>query len=287
MTGVVVGLLAGAGVFLIWWSFWVPDPRPARRPSAFALRLADLLIHADLPSVSVRVLALVCVGVGATAFIGVLALSGVTAIAVCFAVMAAWAPVSIVVGRARRRRQSWRSLWPEVVDNVSSGVRAGLSLPESLAQLAVRGPEPLRPAFAAFAQDYRATGSFSACLDQLKDRLADPVADRLCEALRITREVGGTDLGRLLRSLSAHLRDDARTRSELEARQSWTVSAARLAVAAPWIVLALLITRPESVDAYNRPTGALILVVGGVVSVLAYRLMLVIGRLPREQRVFR
>ena len=54
----------------------------------------------------------------------------------------------------------------------------------------------------------------------------------------MAREVGGTDLGRLLRTLSAFLREDARTRAELETRQGWTVNAARLAVAAPWIVLA-------------------------------------------------
>jgi tight adherence protein B len=50
--------------------------------------------------------------------------------------------------------------------------------------------------------------------------------------------VGGGDLGRLLRSLSTFLREDARTRSELESRQAWTVNGARLAVSAhettPW-----------------------------------------------------
>ena len=76
-------------------------------------------------------------------------------------------------------------------------------------------------------------------LDRLKDRLADPVGDRVVEGLRIAREVGGGDLGRLLRNLSGYLRDDARTRSELEARQAWTVNGARLAVAAPWLVLLL------------------------------------------------
>ena len=285
--GIVVGLLAGAGLFLIWRSFWVPDPVPVHRPSAAAVRFPDLLIQADLPSVSWHALAATSLGVAATVFLAVLAASGVTAVAACFAVIAAWLPVSVVLGRARRRREAWRNLWPEAVDNVLSGVRAGLPLAEALGQLARRGPEPLRPAFASFAHDYRATGNFGACLDRLKDRLADPVADRLCEALRITWEVGGSDLGRLLRSLSAHLREDARVRSEMEARQSWTVSAARLAVAAPWIVLALLVTRPESVAAYDRPAGAAILVIGGVVSVLAYRLMLFVGRLPQEQRVFR
>jgi tight adherence protein B len=38
------------------------------------------------------------------------------------------------------------------------------------------------------------------------------------EPLQMAGEVGGTDLGRLLRTLSAFLRDDGRTRSELETR---------------------------------------------------------------------
>jgi tight adherence protein B len=173
------------------------------------------------------------------------------------------------------------------VDNLASGVRAGLSLPEALGQIGQRGPEPLRAPFTAFARDYRLTGNFGDALDALKERLADPVADRLCEALRVTREVGGSDLGRLLRGLSAFLREDARTRSELEARQSWTVYAARLAVAAPWLVLALLASRPESVAAYNRPAGTAVLTIGAVVSLVAYRLMVMIGRLPEEQRVLR
>lgn len=162
-----------------------------------------------------------------------------------------------------------------------------MALPEALAQLAHRGPEELRPAFAAFALDYRTTGRFNESLDLLKQRLGDPVGDRLVESLRIAREVGGSDLGRLLRTLSAFLREDARTRTELEARQSWTVNAARLAAAAPWAVLAMLATRPESVQAYSTRTGALVLLIGGVVSVAAYRLMVRIGRLPEEERVLR
>jgi tight adherence protein B len=281
--GVMVGLLAGAGVFCVWSSFWVPVRVPVR--TRFRSRVNELLVQADLPSVSPTMLILTGLGLGVTGFIGVLALCSVPTIALCFAVMAGWSPASIVLARARRRRQRWRELWPEVVDNLGSGVRAGLSLPEALGQIGQRGPEPLRPAFTAFARDYRLTGSFTDALDALKDRLADPVADRLCEALRITREVGGSDLGRLLRGLSAFLREDARTRSELEARQSWTVYAARLAVAAPWLVLALLATRPESVTAYNRPAGTVVLVIGAAASLLAYRVMLLIGRLPEERRV--
>ena len=141
--------------------------------------------------------------------------------------------------RARSRRASLRDLWPDVVDNIASAVRAGMALPESLIQLSVRGPEELRPAFAAFAQDYRTSGRFQESLDLLKVRLADPVADRIVESLRIAREVGGSDLGRLLRTLCAFLREDARTRAEMETRQGWTVNAARLAVDAGFDALEL------------------------------------------------
>jgi tight adherence protein B len=285
--GVILGLLAGAGVFCVWWSCWSPDqPRSVAAPGPGA-RVRELLIQAGLPSVTPSALGLTAIGFGATVFLAVFAVCGVPAIAGCFAAMAGWLPFSTVRSRARRRRERWRELWPEVVDNLASGVRAGLSLSEAIGQIGERGPEPLRPPFAAFAREYRLTGGFGEALDSLKDRLADPVADRLCEALRITREVGGSDLGRLLRSLSAFLRDDARTRSELEARQSWTVYAARLAVAAPWLVLALLATRPESVAAYDRPAGTVVLLIGATASIVAYRLMLAIGRLPEERRVLR
>jgi tight adherence protein B len=192
-----------------------------------------------------------------------------------------------VAGRARKRRAQLRDLWPDAVDNITSAVRAGLALPEALSQLAGRGPEELRPAFASFAEDYRASGRFQECLDRLKDRLADPVGDRLVESLRIAREVGGSDLGRVLRTLSSFLREDARTRAELETRQGWTVNAARLAAAAPWVVLAMMSIQQESLRAYSSAAGAAVLAVGGAVCVVAYRLMVRIGRLPEEERVLR
>jgi tight adherence protein B len=186
---------------------------------------------------------------------------------------------------AAKRTADLREVWPEVVDNLASAVRAGLSLPEALAALSSRGPEVLRPPFARFAVEYRSTGRFSACLDRLKDDLGDPVGDRIVETLRVAREVGGTDLGRVLRTLATFLREDARARAELETRQGWVVSAARLAVAAPWAVLLLLATQSTTLAAYDSPLGTAILLTGGVVCVVAYRLMLRIGRLPVDVRV--
>lgn len=289
MTGLLLGLTFGVGVFLVWWSCWVPtreEGRRSRRPG-LGRALHDEVVQAGFSGLTVRSLLVACVIAAGFVLAIVQATVGVLPIAVCFAVIAGAAPVALVRRRARRRRALLRDLWPEAVDNITSAVRAGMALPEALGQLGTRGPEELREPFRRFADDYRLTGRFSDCLDRLKDRLADPVGDRLVESLRIAREVGGSDLGRLLRTLSGFLREDARTRAELETRQSWTVNAARLAVAAPWFVLAMLSTNPESVAAYSSGVGAGVLLAGAVVTVVAYVLMVRIGRLPEDQRVLR
>lgn len=286
MTGAVVGLCLGVGMACIWFSCWSSPQRRADRPG-WQARVQDTLVQAGLLRMSVPGFLGACAALGLFGCLVGLLVFKVPFLALLAGAAAAAGPYVWVRRRARLRQEAVRTLWPDVVDNIASSVRAGLSLPEAMMQLAERGPEQLRWAFQAFADDYRATGRFSPSLDAFKDRLADPVADRLVEALRIAREVGGTDLGRLLRTLSGFLREDARTRAEIEARQSWTVNAARLALAAPWAVLAMLATRGESIQAYRTPAGTLVLVVGGLLSVVAYRLMMALGRIPAEPRILR
>ena len=209
--GVVVGLVLGAGLACVWWSFWPAGSRTAAAGStSWQARTQDMLAQAGVAGVTPGglVAASACLAVFVL-FVG-LALTRTPSIALCFTVFAAMGPTALLRGRARRRRVRLRELWPEVVDHLASGIRAGLALPEAVAQLGERGPAELQEPFRAFAEDYRATGRFTECLDRLKARLADPVADRIVEALRLTRDVGGTDLGKLLRTLSAFLRDDLR-----------------------------------------------------------------------------
>lgn len=284
--GALLGLLLGLGCLLIWQSRRPGPPRgPHRR--GWQDRTREMLVQAGIQGVAPAQLVGASAVLSLVVLVVVLGTSRVPVIAVLFACFAGLAPWLLVRRRRAQRSVELREVWPEAVDNLASGVRAGLSLPEALTQLGVRGPEQLRSPFRRFGEDYRATGRFADSLDALKDNLADPVGDRVVEALRMAREVGGTDLGRLLRTLSAFLREDARTRAELETRQGWTVNAARLALCAPWVLLLLLSTRPSAVEAYNTPTGAVVLLVGGGVSLVAYRVMLRIARLPAERRVLR
>jgi tight adherence protein B len=283
VTGVLLGLLLGVGLLLMWRSgSRAPQRRTAaRRPG----RRQQLLAAAGLTGINAAQLLALQVGLGVLALVVVLLATGTVTVSLVFAAFGFALPYAQVRRLAGKRRADLREVWPEVVDNLASAVRAGLSLPEALGALATRGPEVLRPPFARFAAEYRSSGRFGPCLDRLKADLADPVGDRIVETLRVAREVGGTDLGRVLRTLAAFLREDARARAELETRQGWVVSAARLAVAAPWVVLLLLATQSTTLAAYDTPVGTALLVGGGAVCLLAYRLMLRIGRLPQDARV--
>jgi tight adherence protein B len=283
--GALVGLGVGLGLLLVWSAFALPHtPAGPRATRAWLVRRLD---EAGLQQVTPPGLVLVALtmGVGATAVVEVV--SRTPPVAVVFGLMAAYQPVGVVAARARSRHREFAEVWPEAVDNLASGVRAGLSLADALAALSVRGPEPLRPAFASFAADYQVTGRFGECLDRLKADLADPVGDRVVEGLRVAREVGGGELGRLLRNRYGYQRDDLRTRSEMQSRQAWAVNGARLAVAAPWAVLLLMSFQSEVIRRYASPAGSAVLVFGAAACVVAYWLMLRIGRLPVERRILR
>lgn len=284
--GALCGLLLGLGLLLIWRSGTRAPQRAPGRPT-WAQRRRERLRQAGVTALSPAQFVVLQALAGLVAGLVVLVITQAVTVALCFAVFGALAP-EVAVRRLRLRRQvALRELWPEAVDNLASAVRAGMSLPEGLTALGIRGPAPLRPAFARFGAAYRVSGRFGECLDALEDDLADPVGDRVCETLRVARDVGGTDLGSVLRTLSDLLRDDARTRSELETRQGWTINAARLAVAAPWIVLLLLGTQSNTLAAYDSAGGTLLLAIGAAVCVVAYRVMLRIGRLPEDRRVLR
>jgi len=276
--------MGGIGLVLVWMAC---TSEPPRWRSERSRRLSDLLVQAGVGRTSPAVFVVGSLVLGLVVLLVFLGVSRAWPIAVAFGVIALAAPYALVSARARARRTRLREIWPETVDTLVSGVRAGMSLPEALGNLGARGPEAVRSEFTAFSVDYASTARFDTCLDRLKARFADPVADRIVEALRLAHEVGGTDLTVLLRNLARMLREDMRTRGELEARQSWTVNGARVAVAAPWLVLALLSTRPEAARAYATAAGATVLGAGALASVVAYRLMLRLGRLPEEERTLR
>jgi len=281
----LIGALLGAGL-LLCASPWLWPPRERVPRAVQRGRLRRLLEEAGLARTSTRTLVVTMVGVGLVAAALAWLVTGLPVLALLAGLAAGSAPVLYLRGRRLRLRKARRQLWPDVCDLLVAAIRVGLSLPDAVASLADSAPSAVRPAFAVFARDLRATGRFETSLDRLKATLADPIADRIIETLRMARQVGGTELTGVLRALSSSVRADAALRGEVEARQSWIRGAAVLGAVAPWVILGLLVSRPEGREAYASAEGVIVIVVGAAVSLVAYRIMLRIGRLAEPERWF-
>ena len=175
--------------------------------------------------------------------------------------------------------------WPDIVDDVHSAIRAGMSLPQALAMLGESGQVQIRKEFRTAALSYDQTGDFKKALQTLAQELNDPTCDKFVSALVVAYDLGGSDLGRLLSTLSESLRSDTAIRGEIQARQSWTINGARLALAAPWLTVLVLSSRSDARDVYLSIQGVRLLIACGLISTLAYFVMQQVGRLPREPRL--
>lgn len=275
---IAIGLGLGCGLMSIWFSGF-PTQR-AQRPHPLRRRL-DAAGRRGTP---VAVLVAGSAGLGLCVGALVLVLTSSVAVAAIFATAVLGLPTWALGPAAARRLRERRAKWPDVVDHLRSAVRAGVPLSEALAELGTNGPEPLRQPFRAYAADLRVGRNTDTALENLKTALADPVGDRLVAAVRLTREVGGADVSAMLTTLSGFLRSDIATRGELEARQSWTVNAARLAVVAPWLLLVILCLEPRVARAYDSPAGLGVLLTGLIVAVASYAIMIRAARLPDHAR---
>lgn len=284
----LVGVALAAGL-LLCVSPWVWPRREEEREEQPAGRsgwLTGLMGEAGFASTPQRTVVAMIIAVALAAAAVVWLITGILVLAVLAALAAAVAPIAFLRARRLRLLKARRQLWPDVCDLLIASIRVGLSLPDAVASLAESAPTMVRPAFVVFARDLRATGRFESSIDRLKTTLADPIADRIVEALKMARQVGGTELTGVLRALSSSVRADAALRGEVEARQSWIRGAAVLGVVAPWVILVLLALRPEGAQAYASPAGVAVICGGAAVSVIAFRIMVRIGRLPEPRRWF-
>jgi tight adherence protein B len=278
----LVPALAAVGIFLLYGGLTGLPSRKQRSPLAPLNRLANDSGVSWMTGG--RLIAVALLFALATTVV----IAGVTSsliIALAFGSIAFWIPFAFLRSRRERRTRIHRAAWPDAIATLIAGVRAGLSLAECCIALVDRGPAELRSGFAALAATYRATGSLHAGLERLRIQLSDPVADRVVVALALAHDVGGTDLVRVLRTLGDFVREDLRVRREVEARWSWTITAARVAAAAPGLVLLLMASRPEAAAAFNSRTGAAVVAGGAFATVLGYRLMVRAGRLPDDTRL--
>ncbi len=185
-----------------------------------------------------------------------------------------------------KRHELVKRNWAEVLDSLASAASAGVSHVEAFSDLAEIGPIELRPHFAKTAASLDSGVPIDLALQNLKYELADVHSDRTLELMRLTSEYGNGGYLESLKALTRLTREQSALEGELAAKQGWVMGTAKLAVASPWIIVALLVARPENAAIYNSPAGLLVLLLGLVVCFVAYRIIHVVGTPPLWPRIF-
>ncbi len=201
---------------------------------------------------------------------------------------AATFPVSSYRARRRSRMSAASEAWPRILEELR--LRAGSlgrSIPQALFEAGLRAPLEWRSAFSAAEREWLLTTDFVRTTALLKDRLADPRVDAVCETLVVAHEIGGTDLDSKLADLIEERVLDLQGRKDAASRQAGVRFARRFVLLVPLGMAAAGLTIGTGRAAYES-TGGQIAVAAGLLAVVACwawsgRLM----RLPEEPRVFR
>jgi tight adherence protein B len=288
VTGLVLAVVAAAGVHLLWTAAngerrLLPALGDGRRRRG----VQDWMVQAGLGEVAVG------------EFVGVVAVLFLVAAVLAYAVFGGAVP-AVVVGAfaatfpaaSYRRRRATRvahaqEAWPRMIEEIRILTGSlGRSIPQALFEVGRRGPEELRPAFAAAQREWLLSTDFARTLRVLKDRLADPTADAACETLLIAHELGGADLDRRLAALAEDRIQDTQGRKDARAKQAGVRFARRFVLIVPFGMAIAGMSVGNGRSAYAEPLGQALVVAGVAMTVLCWVWAGRIMRLPEEQRVF-
>ena len=207
-------------------------------------------------------------------------------LAIPFSLFGSVVPYLIAKHRQERVQAQLGKLWPELLDHMISGLRSGLSIAETLAGLARRGPEISRPIFKECQSQLLSGADIEKIFRYIKEQFNDPVADQVCEVLDFARGTGSRDTAITLRTLGDFIRSDIAVRGEIQAKLGWVKNSAIVAAVAPWILLVILSAQPSTVQAFSTSIGILILLFGVAMSGAAYFWMSRVGLVQSVPRIF-
>jgi tight adherence protein B len=260
-------LLAGAAAWIMV-SGWTP-----------AIRIPK----PELPS-PLAIPAAAAAGVAAGLF--ALGLLAVPAAAIAIGLLIAAIPVAIDTARRRREREAMAEAWPDFLALMSGRISAGVTLPDAFIAAARRAPEPLSVAARPVEESVAFGDGFVPGLERLRAQLDDPTSDRVLTTLAFAHQSGGHRVAAVVSTLGGSIADELRLRRAHTAALTEQRLTATVALAAPWVLLALTIsTNPQAAAAYRTATGSAIIATGFVLTALGFLAARRSARLSQAPRV--
>lgn len=213
-------------------------------------------------------------------------LAGISGLALCSAVLTLVVWLEALRSLAQARQKRLDQVWPAVFDALRSGAQAGLGLIEQFQYLSTEGPEQLRTDFAELRLDIERGIETEEALSRFQERIGSRGGDFLAIVTVLVEEIGGRGEVSSWDQAATQLRQEQAIISQVKAKQGWVLASAKIALLAPWLICAALLTLEQNRVAFASYQGSMILLVGLALSLFAYFLTNLLGRLDLPGRVF-
>ena len=174
--------------------------------------------------------------------------------------------------------------WAADLEMLASAMGAGLSNGESIAVLSQRSSASWRGTFQLLNQKFEQRSNLSVALSETKQAVADLRFDLLAELMIAHNQLGGPGLVDSILRSAAGARLRAAAHEDVQARLRAVLAVTRLGVVSPWLMALLLSSRRENLDAFLTGSGPLILAIGATLTLVAWRMVVLIAKLPAPLR---
>jgi tight adherence protein B len=173
---------------------------------------------------------------------------------------------------AERRRQRIEDQLADAMVSLSSAVRAGLSLPQSLEILAQQCPHPICQEFQQMYGEYQMGKTLEVCLKEAKLRLRSENFALFAAAVEASRQSGGR-LNETIERIAHSVRELQRLERKIQSETAQARKSAVYMAMAPAVILLMyyfFFDAENTARLFTNVVGQLILVVAATLNILAY-----------------
>ena len=199
---------------------------------------------------------------GLGGFLAVLMVDGgmLAALGIGFA-MGCGMPLWLLKFLKKRREAKFLQGFPDAVDIIVRGIKAGLPLLESMRIITSDAPEPLKSEFRAIIETQTIGIPLGEACGKLYERIPVPEANFFGIVIAIQQNAGG-NLSEALGNLSRVLRDRKKMKAKIQAMSMEAKASASIIAALPFAVMMLVyITSPDYIELlWTHPMGRMMLV---------------------------